>query len=62
MVYNILVDTCSAVDIIFAKAFRKMQKPEDRMQDAMHLLCGFRGKQIVALGKITIPVNLRLCS
>jgi hypothetical protein len=59
LVHNVLVDTGSAVDIIFAKAFRQMQEPEDKIHDATHPLCGFGGRQIVALGKITMPVTFR---
>jgi hypothetical protein len=55
LVHNVLVDTCSVVDIIFAKGFRQMQEPDDKIHDATHPLCGFRGKHIVALGKITMP-------
>jgi hypothetical protein len=44
MVHNVLVDTGSATDIIFAKAFRQMQEQEDQIHDATHPLCGFGGK------------------
>jgi hypothetical protein len=58
LVHNVLVDTGSATDIIFAKAFRQMQEPEDKIHDATHPLCGFGGRQIIALGKITMPVTI----
>jgi hypothetical protein len=56
LVHNVLVDIGSATDIIFVKAFRQMQEPEDKIHDATHSLCGFGGRQIV-LSKITMPVT-----
>jgi hypothetical protein len=57
LVHNVLVATCIAANIIFAKAFRQMQEPEDKIHDATHPLCGFEGRQIVALGKIKLSVT-----
>jgi hypothetical protein len=57
LVHKVLVEIGSATDIIFAKVFRQMQEPDDKIHDAKHPLCGFLGKQIVALGKITMPVT-----
>jgi hypothetical protein len=57
LVHNVLVDTGSATDIIFAKAFRQMQEQDDKIHDATHLLCGFGGRQIMALGKITMLIT-----
>jgi hypothetical protein len=57
LVHNVLVDTGSAVDIIFTKAFRQMQEQDDKIHDATHPSCGFGGRQIVALGKITMPTT-----
>jgi hypothetical protein len=55
LVHNVLLDISSAADIIFAKAFRQMQ--DDKIHDATHPLCGFEGRQIVALGKITMSIT-----
>jgi hypothetical protein len=52
LVHIVLVDTGSATNIIFAKAFRQMQEQDDKIHDATDPLSGFEGRHIVALGKI----------
>jgi hypothetical protein len=34
-----------------------MQEQDDKIHDATHPLCGFGGRQIVTLGKITMPIT-----
>jgi hypothetical protein len=58
IVHNVLVDTGSAVDIIFKKAFKQMQEPEDKIQESAYPLSGFGGKQVLALGKLAMPITL----
>jgi hypothetical protein len=57
LVHNVLVDIGSTTDIVFAKAFWQMQESENKIHDATHPLCGFGGRHIVALGKITMSVT-----
>jgi hypothetical protein len=57
LVHNVLVDTGSAIDIIFAKAFKQMQELDDKIHNATHPLYGFGGRQIVALSKIAMSIT-----
>jgi hypothetical protein len=57
LVHNVLVDIDSATYIIFAKVFTQMQEQDGKIHDAMHPLCGFGGRQIASLGKITMPTT-----
>jgi|SRR5688500_16151417 hypothetical protein len=57
LVHNVLVDIGNTADINFAKAFRQMLEQDDKIHDATHPLCGLGGRQIVALGKITMSIT-----
>jgi hypothetical protein len=50
-VHNVLVDTGNASDIIFAKAFRQMQEPEDKLQEATNPLAASEGNMFWRLRK-----------
>jgi hypothetical protein len=39
------------------KAFKQIQEQEDKIHDATHPMCGFGGKHIAALGKITMSIT-----
>jgi hypothetical protein len=51
LVHNVLVDIGSAVDIIFAKAFRQMQEPEDKIHDATHPFVASKDDRLWHLAK-----------
>ena len=57
VVHNVLVDIGSAAYTIFAKAFKQMQELEDKIQDSTFPLFGFGGQQVMALGKLTMPIE-----
>jgi hypothetical protein len=57
VVHNVLVDTGSASDTIFSKAFKQMQDPKYKIQDSTFPLCGFGGQQVMALGKLAMHVT-----
>jgi hypothetical protein len=52
---RILVDTGSSVDILFASTFDNMKLNRKLLQPAGRPLYGFGGKQVMAIGKITLP-------
>ncbi|XP_066351450.1 uncharacterized protein [Miscanthus floridulus] len=56
-VIRILVNTGSSTDILFASTFDNMKLDRNLLQPAGHPLYGFRGKQVKAIGKITLPVT-----
>ena len=56
-VTRILVDTSSSTDILFASTFDNMKLERKLLQLAGRLLYGFGGKQVKAIGKITLPVT-----
>ena len=56
-VTRILVDTGSSADILFASTFDNMKLDKNLLQPAGRPLYGFKGKQVEAIGKITLLVT-----
>ena len=56
-VTKILVDTGSSADIRFASTFDSMKLDRNLLQPASHPLYGFGGKQVKAIGKISLPIT-----
>jgi hypothetical protein len=51
------VENGSQVEILFMLAFEKMGYDKKHLKEPTNPLCGFRGKQIEAVGVITLPFH-----
>ena len=56
-VTRILVDTGSSTNILFTSTFDNMKLDRSLLQPIERPLYGFRGKQVKATDKITLPVT-----
>ena len=56
-VTRILVITGNSADILFASTFDNMKLDINLLHPVGHQLYTFRGKQVKAIGKITLPVT-----
>ncbi|KAJ1259378.1 hypothetical protein BS78_10G149900 [Paspalum vaginatum] len=59
VIHDVLVDNGSSADILMAKAFRQMNLGGLVLEPATNLLCGFWGRKVDALGKISLQVSFR---
>ena len=57
VVHDVLVDNGSSADILMAKAFRLMNFGDVSLEPAMSPLCGFGGRRVEALRKISLQVS-----
>ncbi|KAJ1253621.1 hypothetical protein BS78_K014600 [Paspalum vaginatum] len=57
VIHDVLVDNGSSADILMAKAFRQMNLGGLVLEPTTNPLCGFGGRKVDALGKISLQVS-----
>jgi hypothetical protein len=57
IVTMILINTGRFVDILFTSTFDSMKLGRNLLQPASHPVYGFGGIQVMAIGKISLPVT-----